>query len=148
VRALGAVLTAAVLGGCGHIGFDERTGDDGGDAPTQCPADMVLIDSGADVCVEKAERGYAPWLEAKTACVDLGRRLCDGTEWYIACLGAPFLVDMANDGGGANPQWEWFAGLSVDIAEKGGFAECADTSSHVVTDPYDFRCCLTLAAGP
>jgi hypothetical protein len=144
MRPLGAVVTAVLVGACGHIGFDERDVPGDPDAAAACPADMVRIEPVADVCVETNERGNEAWTSAQTTCAALGRRLCDAAEWLIACTNAPGLVDMANDAGGADPEWEWFAGEADGVAEKGGYAACTDTSSHSVVDPYDYRCCLTL----
>ena len=131
-----------LVGGCGHIGFDAREGQGDPDAVPGCPPDMVPIETGADVCIEKSERGNDTWTTARSTCLGLGRRLCEATEWYTGCVSAPVLADMADDPGGA--EWEWFAGEEGGVAEKGGFAACTDTSSHAVVDPYDYRCCLTL----
>jgi hypothetical protein len=144
VRSLGAVLTVVAVAACGHIGFDDRDVGGDPDAAAGCPPDMVRIEASTDVCVEKSERGYETWTQAEATCLGLGRRLCAGAEWLIACLNAPGVIDMANDGNGADPEWEWFAGEEGGVAEKGGFELCEDTSSHPVVDPYDYRCCLSL----
>jgi len=143
-----AALLVLVLG-CGRIGIDpvESLAGDAPvtDAPRGCPDDMVAIADGVPTCVEKTERGTLTWTTAKQACTDAGRRLCAGNEWTLACKLAPGLVDMANDGGGSEINWEWVAEVNGDIADKRGLEQCTDMSAHeIFADPYDFRCCLDI----
>ena len=140
------VLTAA----CGRIGYDELAAvriDAMADAPVDaatCPSDTTPITAGSSVCVELVERGNAPWTVARDTCASLGRRLCADAEWAIACTDASGLVDMANDGNGATPEWEWVAEEAAGVAQKRGYSACSSMSSHQVIDPYDYRCCLDL----
>ncbi len=145
--ALGAmiVLTAA----CGRIGYEPRVGDDDVDATTDtgsaaCPTGTTELTAGSLVCIEQEERGNETWTDATSICDGLGRRLCSDAEWFLACTDAVGLVDMANDGAGANPEWEWVSDLATaGEAEKRGYAACGDMSSHeILIDPYDFRCCV------
>lgn len=140
-----------VTAGCGRIGYDERARtvdaspvvDAPIDAPATCPADMAEIPMmtgvvAADrVCIERAERGNAPWTTAKADCEALGRRLCADAEWYDGCVNAPGLMSMT-DG------YEWVAEEVGGVAQKRGSSGCDDSSSHAVVDPYQYRCCLTL----
>lgn len=135
--------------GCGRIGIDpiaNLAGDSAvADGPRVCPADMVAISDGGATCIEKTERGNLTWTAADQACKDAGRRLCAGDEWTLACKQAPGLVEMANDGGGSDVNWEWVAEVNGDIGDKRGLELCTDMSAHeIFADPYDFRCCLDI----
>ncbi|KAB2888491.1 MAG: hypothetical protein F9K40_20465 [Kofleriaceae bacterium] len=155
-----AVVVAGLAIGCGRIGYDEREDDvdamadgigptdadptdaDPTDALAACPTGTVELCSGSPVCIELTERGYDTWTNAVAACAAVGRRLCTGAEWDLACPCAPALVDMFDDQGGSAAEWEWVAEESGGTAHKRGYTSCADQSTHVVTDPYDFRCCV------
>lgn len=149
------ILTAA----CGRIGIEARSGQtpdpdaadvpDGSrlpDSPAVCPVGTVAIADGSSVCVEQAERGTETWTTAKTTCEGLGRRLCKDVEWASACNNASGLVNMFNDEGGSNLNWEWVDDLvATDVAGKRGYDACDATSAHeIFVDPYDYRCCLDL----
>ncbi|MCX5747195.1 MAG: hypothetical protein NT062_32395 [Proteobacteria bacterium] len=130
--------------GCGRIGYDTVIDDARVDALARCPPDTTALVDGSTVCIELRERGNLPWGAARDACTTAGRRLCADAEWALACTSdvSGALIDMANDGGGVNPEWEWMAEEAAGIAQKRGFAACTDISTHAVGDPYDFRCCL------
>lgn len=96
------------------------------------------------MCIELAERGYDAWTNAVAMCSSVGRRLCTQAEWDLACPCATSLTEMFNDGGGSTPEWEWTADESGGVAHKRGYTSCADQSTHVVTDPYDYRCCVDI----
>jgi hypothetical protein len=64
----------------------------------RCPNGMVsVIDSaGRSFCIDryewpnregKAPRTNASWVEAKVACIDMGKRLCTRQEWETVCRG-------------------------------------------------------------
>ncbi|MBL9013328.1 MAG: hypothetical protein JNL83_04080 [Myxococcales bacterium] len=147
MRARLAWLTLLVA--CGRVGFDpvgppadgpDPIVDVARDAPAVCPGGTVAITAGARVCIEELEHGFDTWTAAVTMCGDAGMRLCTGAEWVAACENATGLVDLLGD------NWEWVADM-VDsgIAEKrGGSTVCTDISSHVITDPYEVRCCKDL----
>jgi len=145
-------VVLVMLVGCGRIGYEPReaqidapTTDSQPDGPVVpvCPAGTTEITAGASVCVEQAERGGDTWTNAKAVCNADGRRLCGDAEWLTACVDAAGLVDMANDGGGANPNWEWVAEESAGVAQKRGYAACSDTAAHeIFVDSYDYRCCV------
>lgn len=156
-------ILAVVAVSCGRIGYDELTDDDidaavdgsptidavsvdadstdAIDALAACPSGTVELCSGSLVCIELVERGYDTWTNAVAMCASVGRRLCTGAEWDLACPCATSLTDMFNDNGGSSPEWEWVAEETGGVAHKRGYASCADQSTHVVTDPYDYRCC-------
>lgn len=156
-----ASVLVMVACACGRIGYDELEGDDTDasadgtgpsdadpvdapdaiDALAACPNGTVELCSGSLVCIEMVERGYDSWTNAVAACAAVGRRLCTGAEWDLACPCAPSLVDMYFDNGGSSAEWEWVAEESGGIAHKRGYASCADQSTHPVTDSYDYRCC-------
>jgi len=136
-------LILGALVACGRIGYDQREVIDAAvDGTPPCPPGTTELSTGSPVCIEQVERGNLDWLMATDACAAVGRRLCSDGEWLEACQYAVGLVDMANDGAGASAEWEWVAEESGGVAQKRGYADCTDTSSHVVTDPYDFRCCV------
>ncbi len=155
-----AVLVAVALGAaaCGRIGYDERSGSDGA-AIDSAVIDAVLIDAdrsdglaacpngtaescaGSTVCIEIAERGNEPWTTARDTCLGVGRRLCTEAEWTLACTCALGLDEMFNDGGGSAQEWEWVADELSGVAHKRGYDSCDAASTHVVVDPYDYRCC-------
>jgi hypothetical protein len=137
MRALLAVVVATLGAGCGRIGLDPHAAD-AKVRQGECPSGMLEIAGAGEACIESAERGNAPWTEARDTCAGLGRRLCTATEWAAACAGTAGLIDMADD---AVPEWEWLAAEDGGIAEKGGYAACDDTGTHPVVDPYDYRCC-------
>ncbi len=150
-----------LLAGCGRIGIDERRvtddapgdalGDALGDGPadiapdgaidspidvaTACPADMTRLSPTSNVCIELADRGDALWLDGKATCQALGRRYCTDAEWLEGCLNATGLVDITGD------SYEWVAEEAGGIAQKRGASGCDDASAHVITDPYELRCC-------
>jgi hypothetical protein len=37
--------------------------------------------------------------------------------------------------------FEWVVEESAGVAQKRGPLACTDTSSHVIGDPYEYRCC-------
>jgi|GEM_PF-2706589 len=143
------------LTACGRIGIDERriasdsapadTLADGSpadvapdappDAALACPADMTRLSPSSSVCIELADRGGALWLEGKATCEALGRRYCTDAEWLEGCLNATGLVDITLD------NYEWVAEEAGGIAQKRGAGGCDDGSAHVITDPYEVRCC-------
>lgn len=149
----------AMLSACGRIGIDERRiGGDTADAanPTDgaaidvavdaadvsdavaqlaCPPDMTKLSATSSTCIELADRGGDLWLAGKATCNALGRRYCTDAEWLEACLGATGLVDMTAD------NYEWVAEESGGVAQKRGASGCDDASAHVITDPYEVRCC-------
>jgi hypothetical protein len=138
------VVALASALGCGRIGYDERPlGIDAPpviDAPPidglpACPAGTTESCPGSTVCVETAERGYATWMDAGAQCAAQGRRLCTDPEWALACYCAVGLVDMIDS------EWEWLAEETGGIAQKRGYQSCDATSTHPITDNYDFRCC-------
>ena len=146
-RGLAAIATLAVAA-CGRVGYDAQVDaqvDAAVDTPIDglpaCPLGMVPTCTDSRVCVDLAERGNAPWTEARDLCAVTGARLCTDAEWAEACGCAVGLIDMANDGAGASLEWEWVAEESAGIAQKRGYSACGDTSTHAVTDPYDSRCC-------
>ncbi len=163
-RSLAAVLvvaSAAAASACGRIGYDERNDDDPDaasqpvDAPAvdavdadvsdglpACPSGSVEVCTGSTVCIEIDERGYDTWTNAVAACAAVGRRLCSQAEWDQACPCATGLNEMFQDGGGSMLEWEWTADESGGVAHKRGYAACGDQSTHAVSDPYDFRCCV------
>jgi hypothetical protein len=149
-------LLFVTLTACGRIGIDERqlrmdapTSDATDDAPMldapddakpdmmialACPADMARLSPTSDTCIELADRVPEIWLDGKAICTNLGRRYCTDAEWFEACENATGLVGMVGD-------YEWVAEESGGIAQKRGSSSCDDPSSHVITDPYPFRCC-------
>jgi hypothetical protein len=150
------LVAAMLLAACGRIGYDELTDDtdaasadaatdataiDAIDALAACPTGTVELCAGSLVCIEQVERGYDTWTNAVAACAAVGRRLCTQAEWDLACPCAPSLTDMFNDNGGSSAEWEWTADESGGVAHKRGYSSCSDQSTHVVTDPYDYRCC-------
>lgn len=137
--AAGALLAA----GCGRIGIDLLEVDAAPDVHVPaCPPGTTPLAPGAATCIEVVERGSASWIEADARCRELERRLCTDGEWALACTKASGLVDMFDDQGGAEPDWEWTADVDNGVAKKRGYASCEDTSSHGIdTDPYAFRCC-------
>jgi len=156
-------ILAVVTAGCGRIGYDERNDDDidaaadgvsrsdadpvdavdaDPDALGACPNGTVELCAGNTACIEIDERGYDTWTNAVAACAAVGRRLCTGAEWDLACPCATGLNEMFDDGGGSAQEWEWVAEETGGVADKRGYASCADQSTHVVTDPYDYRCCV------
>lgn len=100
-----------------------------------CPADMTPLSGTSSVCIDLADRGGMIWLTGQAACDAEGRRYCTDAEWLEACLNATGLVDMTGDG------WEWVAEQAGGVAHKRGASDCDDASSHVITDPYEVRCC-------
>jgi hypothetical protein len=148
------LVLAVAMVSCGHIGYDEldveidAVGDaEPGDGPgadglAACPVGTVETCPGSTVCVEVAERGYQPWTDAHDACLAVGRRLCTDAEWALACTCAVGLEEMTDDGAGSALEWEWVAEESGGVAQKRGYDTCDATSTHAVTDPYDFRCCV------
>ena len=106
----------------------------------------ALLTAGAAFWVLRAYRraggGADSARPALAACAAVGRRLCTGAEWDLACPCAPSLTEMFNDNGGSGLDWEWVAEETGGVAHKRGYASCSDQSTHVVTDPYDFRCCV------
>jgi hypothetical protein len=146
-RWLAAFAPLAALA-CGRIGYDAQVDADvdapidaGIDGLPACPLGMVPTCADSRVCVDLAERGNAPWTDARDLCAVTGARLCTDAEWAEACGCAVGVIDMANDGDGASQEWEWVADESAGVAQKRGYAACGDTSTHAVTDPYDYRCC-------
>lgn len=157
-------ILAVVTVSCGRIGYDERSDDDTDAAETDaspidaeaidaaaidaidalaaCPNGTAELCAGSLVCIEIAERGYDTWTNAVATCSAVGRRLCTQAEWDLACPCAPSLMEMFQDGGGSTLEWEWTADESGGVAHKRGYDSCASQSTHVVTDPYDFRCCV------
>ena len=135
------------IAACGRIGIDEHlpsTSDaqtDGVidafiiDAAPACPADMTRLSASSMVCIELADRGPMIWLDGKAVCEAAGRRYCADAEWVDACTNATGLVQMTGD------DYEWVAEMNGGVAEKRGAADCADLGSHVITDPYEVRCC-------
>jgi hypothetical protein len=149
-------VLVVVASACGRIGYDElEVGDTDAevDAPTDadpvdavdalaaCPGGTAELCTGSLVCIELTERGYDTWTNAVAACAAVGRRLCTGAEWDLACPCAPSLTDMFNDNGGSSLEWEWVAEESGGIAHKRGYSSCSDQSTHAITDQYDYRCC-------
>jgi len=133
-----AILCMVSATACGRIGYDEVSRappDATPDALAACPEGMTEISPGAPVCIELTERGTETWLVAKAQCEALQRRLCADLEWFEACVDATGLVDMI-DGG-----YEWVAEELDGIAQKRGETACTVMSTHVVTDPYEYRCC-------
>jgi len=133
--------------GCGRIGYEPRVLDQDGPSPSDgqagCPVGTTELTVGSATCIEQAERGTETWTDAKAICEGLGRRLCTDAEWFLGCTDAAGLVDMANDGNGNNPEWEWVAEEQAGVAQKRGYAACTDTSSHeIFIDAYDYRCCV------
>ncbi len=141
-----AAAVLALLGACGRVGYEPVTTDAPTDVapdvgPAPCPLAMVPICDGASVCIDLAERGYTDWTNARDLCAVTGARLCTDAEWAEACTCAVGLIDMAGDGGGTALEWEWLAEETGGIAQKRGYAACSDTSTHPITDSYDYRCC-------
>lgn len=133
--------TAGEDGGPLDAGGSMDAGDlvDGGfDAGrAACPADTFLVApaTAAFYCIERNDRVAAPFETARTTCLDEGRHLCTDDEWRVGCdLGGAMFLDLADD-------WEW-VDLLIDAAtaKKRGYT-CGDTSSHVIADPYPYRCC-------
>ncbi len=104
-------------------------------AALACPADMTRLSPTSNVCMDINSRGQAIWLDGKALCQGLGRRYCTDAEWFEGCTNAVGLVDIAGDG------YEWVAEESAGVAQKRGAADCDDASAHVITDPYEVRCC-------
>lgn len=140
-----ALAVAAPLGaGCGRIGIDllELAVDAPPEVPAPaCPSGTTELAPGAATCVELVEQGSASWTSADQQCRLLGRRLCTDAEWALACVKAQGLIDMFDDQGGAEPNWEWTADMDAGVAQKRGYGACEDMSSHTVDVTYDFRCC-------
>ncbi len=148
-----ALVTLVGLTACGRIGYDDRARDpdangvaidaavDAVDGQPACPSGTVETCPGAAVCIEVAERGYAPWEAARDACQAVGRRLCAEAEWEEACTCASGLEEMIDDGGGSALAWEWVAEESGGVAHKRGWDSCLASSTHGITESYDFRCC-------
>lgn len=148
--ALVALVTLVALTACGRIGYDDRARDPDAngvaidaavDGQPACPSGTVETCAGAAVCIEIAERGYAPWEAARDACQAVGRRLCAEAEWEEACTCASGLEEMIDDGGGSALAWEWVAEESGGVAHKRGWDSCLASSTHGITESYDFRCC-------
>jgi len=133
---------------CGRLGYeaqpDAAVDAPAIDAPPTCPLGMTPVCDGQPVCIDLAERGNDSWTNARDLCAATGARLCTDAEWALACTCAVGLIDMANDGAGASQEWEWVAEETGGVAQKRGYAACTDTSTHAVTDPYDYRCCADL----
>lgn len=142
-----AWLAFLLLTACGRIGIDEHRG--GGDdalgdatgdgpsidAPLACPSDMTRLSPSSSVCIEIDDRGPMLWLDGKAVCEGLGRRYCADAEWLEGCQNASGLVDITGD------DYEWVAEEDAGTAQKRGNASCDDASAHVITDPYEVRCC-------
>lgn len=148
-------LFIPMLAACGRIGIDEhRTGGDDA-APTDsaadqmtatdaspdmmitlaCPADMTKLSPTSSLCIEKSDRGGMLWLDGKNLCEGLGRRYCTDAEWVEGCKNAVGLVEITGD------DYEWVAEEAGGVAQKRGSSSCDDASAHVITDPYEVRCC-------
>jgi hypothetical protein len=143
------------LAACGRIGIDERHGGDDvaedaatdavtgtdaspdsmDDAALACPADMTRLSMTSMVCIELDDRGAELWQVGKDICEAMGRRYCTDAEWFEGCQNAVGLVDISGD------DWEWVAEEASGVAQKRGPSGCTETGSHVITDPYEVRCC-------
>ena len=137
------LVILVVLAGCGRLGFDGSDPppfdiDAPPSPPGECPNDTVETKVGSGVCIEKVQRGSKAWVDARGACIEVGRRLCADAEWAEGCNEAVGVEAMTGD------DWEWVAEEVGGVAQKRGVAACEDTSSHeITTDPYGFRCCVT-----
>lgn len=151
-----AVLVGVIgLAACGRIGYEERRQADAAvadvpalidsraidaavDAPSVCPADTLVTVVGGSACIEIAQRGTDTWINAKALCEGMGRRLCTDAEWLEGCTNQSTLTNMTGD------DYEWVAEEAAGIAQKRGASGCDDSSSHAITDPYGYRCCVSL----
>lgn len=139
-------MALTLLAACGRLGFDPiepgptDAAIDAIDAAPVCPSGTTAIAPGARVCIELTEHGYETWTNAVTMCAAASMRLCTAAEWVSGCTNATGLVEVLGD------NWEWVSDkIAVDIAEKrGGSSGCGDISSHVITDPYEVRCCADI----
>lgn len=138
---LGILVAAALTAACGRIGYDAPVDIDAVDSLAACPGDMLPLCADALVCIEIAERGYTDWVTARDTCQSLGRRLCSDAEWALGCTCEPALTEMYNDGAGSTLEWEWLLEESGGVAWKRGYQTCDSTSTHPITDSYDYRCC-------
>jgi hypothetical protein len=134
---IGCALGACTNVGCGRIGYEPMLADAEQQAAA-CPDGMAAIADGSNVCIELVERGNEPWTIAGARCAALGRRLCADLEWLAGCENVRGIVDMTDDA------YEWVAEESAGVALKRGPDLCTSMSSHVIGDPYEFRCCADL----
>jgi hypothetical protein len=127
-----AVAGALAAGGCGRIDYVP-------DAPSAqgCPPETVVVDDGTATafCIDRLERDETSWTAAHVQCATSGGFVCAHLQWERACeVVGPELVDLHDD-------WEWVAEGDGTIGEKRGYESCTSTSTHVVSDPYPYRCC-------
>jgi hypothetical protein len=142
-----------LLAACGRLGFEpisapadgpapviDMAADMALDGPAVCPAGTAAISAGARVCIELSEHGYDNWTNAGAMCAAANMRLCTAVEWETGCANVTGLVEMLGD------NWGWVSDMiDANNAEKrGGSSACTDVSSHVITDPYEVRCCADI----
>jgi hypothetical protein len=155
----GRIAGLCVIAGCGRFGYDPRSDaavttpdaladaahDARLDAPIDtaidayipvCPTGTTELTAGSDTCIELTEHGTDTWTNAKAICEGQGRRLCADAEWFLGCTNATGIIDMTDLG------WEWVAEEASGVAAKRGDDLCTSMSSHVITDPYEYRCCV------
>ena len=122
-------LLALLALGCGRLRYEQR----------QCPSGMIEVapDAGSPMfCIEIAEREALPWNDGRAICEGMGRRLCTEPEWADACVIAGPSLQTMTDG------WEWTVEIVADMeARKRGDGSCDAISSHIISDPYPYRCC-------
>lgn len=176
--------------GCGDPD-GERDGDpdadtdsqDGGDAEADdadipaCPDEMIFVDDGDQrpFCIDAYEHPGVdgmlpttglPWYQARDACVDESKQLCDEDQWVAACVGTPTEActgalgvtgarpDCVSDLGvfdmvGNASEWTATPGGSVSFYIRGGAPEGEEIGCDVrVEYPAEernttlgFRCC-------
>lgn len=69
---------------------------------------IPTVGSTLGFCMENAERSAAPFLDARKACVDAGKRLPEPTEFAQAC--STVGTNLANM---TNNAWEWASNFTI-----------------------------------
>lgn len=101
-----------------------------------CPNGFVSVNN--DYCIQIAANPAMTWYEAAKFCMDTGAKLCNWSEFNLAC---ELLVDASND---FTTQWEWTSstGDHHTSAHIAGLNGCQEGDTKVAWfDNVAFRCC-------
>lgn len=87
-------------------------------AEVGCPPGTLAL--GDRACIERADQGNTLWFPAADRCTNLGGRLCNWDEFYIAC------TQYADQMTGLFNAWEWIDDSSnhANSAVQVGFQNC------------------------
>lgn len=115
------------------------------DLPGTCPTGMSKVLN--QYCIDNTERAATFYINAQSTCYQEGKKLCDGSQWMLACHNSASYPGLT---GMVGVTWEQVSDLQsnsggVSYVLLMGKDSCYNSSHNNVIvsgTGYGFRCCM------